>query len=102
MTVLLATLILLTGIIALSSLNPGFFTLNLFGLVLRNVPISLFMLLFLLLGILLAGTAIGSKYVRLKKKYYALLRQTEGRVEAGGPDDHPGNRREDPVSESRE
>lgn len=72
MIVLLFTLILLLAIIALGQLNPGAITINLFGLVIRNVPISVFMLIFIILGILLTAGALGTKYYRIKKKYNAL------------------------------
>ena len=55
MIVLLFTLVLLLAIIALGQLNPGAITINLFGLIIRNVPISVFMLIFIILGILLTA-----------------------------------------------
>ena len=73
MIVLIFALVLLLLVITLDFLNPGSFSLNFFGLPIRNIPISFFMLLFILLGILLATSAVYLKYTRLKKRYVSLL-----------------------------
>ena len=73
MLVLFFTLILLIFIIVLSQLNPGVITINLFGLIIRNIPISFFMLLFIVIGILWTLSVFGIKYFRLRKQHRELI-----------------------------
>jgi len=73
MLVLFFTLILLIMMIVLSQLNPGVITVNLFGLLIKNIPISFFMLLFILIGILWTISIFGIKYFRLKKQHKDLI-----------------------------
>lgn len=73
MLVLFFTLILLIFIIVLSQLNPGVITINLFGLIIRNIPISFFMLLFIVIGILWTLSVFGIKYFRLRKQHKELI-----------------------------
>jgi uncharacterized integral membrane protein len=73
MLVLFFTLILLIFIIVLSQLNPGVITINLFGLLIKNIPISFFMLLFIIIGILWSISIFGIKYFRLRKQYKDLI-----------------------------
>ena len=103
MIVLLFTLVLLLAIIALGQLNPGAITINLFGLIIRNVPISVFMLIFIILGILLTVGALGTKYYRIKKKYNTLaaaIGKPQEKEEEHGYSQ--GNRGEDSIQESGE
>lgn len=73
MLVLFFTLILLIFIIVLSQLNPGVITINLFGLIIKNIPISFFMLLFIVIGILWTLSVFGIKYFRLRKQHKELI-----------------------------
>ncbi len=73
MLVLFFTLILLIMMIVLSQLNPGVITVNLFGLLIKNIPISFFMLLFIIIGILWTISIFGIKYFRLKKQHKDLI-----------------------------
>lgn len=73
MLVLFFTLILLIMMIVLSQLNPGVITINLFGLLIRNIPISFFMLLFIIIGILWSLSIFGIKYFRLRKQHKDLI-----------------------------
>jgi uncharacterized integral membrane protein len=73
MLVLFFTLILLIFIIVLSQLNPGVITINIFGLLIKNIPISFFMLLFIIIGILWSISIFGIKYFRLRKQYKDLI-----------------------------
>lgn len=73
MLVLFFTLILLIMMIVLSQLNPGVITINLFGLLIRNIPISFFMLLFIIIGILWSLSIFGIKYFRLRKQHKELI-----------------------------
>lgn len=77
MLVLLFTLLVLLMIIALEQLNPGTISVNFFGLKITNIPISLFMLLFIIVGILIAVSGIYLKYSNLKKQYLKLLEEQE-------------------------
>lgn len=73
MIVLLFTLILLLFLIIFSQMNPGVITINLFGVVIKNIPMSIFILLFIIIGILLTSGVFGIKYLRLKKQYKDLI-----------------------------
>jgi len=73
MIVLLFTLILLIFLIIFSQMNPGVITINLFGVVIKNIPMSIFILLFIIIGILLTSGVFGIKYLRLKKQYKDLI-----------------------------
>lgn len=77
MLVLFFTLILLILVIILSQLNPGVITVNFFGLTIKDIPISFFMLLFIILGIIWATAIFGIKYFRLKKVHNELLNKTK-------------------------
>lgn len=73
MLVLFFTLILLIIMIVLSQLNPGVITINLFGLLIRNIPISFFMLIFIIIGILWSISIFGIKYFRLRRQHKDLV-----------------------------
>ena len=73
MLVLFFTLILLIMMIVLSQLNPGVITINLFGLLVKNIPISFFMLIFIIIGILWTSSIFGIKYFRLKRQHRDLI-----------------------------
>ncbi len=73
MIVLFFTLILLIFVIVLSQMNPGLITINLLGLVIKDIPISLFMLMFILFGVLWTISIFGLKYYRLKKQHDDLV-----------------------------
>ena len=73
MLVLIFTLILLIFMILLNQLNPGLLTINLLGLVIKNIPLSFFMLIFIVIGILWTSGIFGIKYFRLKKRYAELV-----------------------------
>lgn len=92
MIVLIFSLVLLLLVISLDFLNPGTFSMNFFGLPIRNIPISFFMLFFIVLGILLATAAFYLKYTRLKKRYASLLESirqasTPSSVQEGHPEE---------------
>lgn len=59
------TLTVLIFIIVMGQLNPGAITINLLGLTIRNIPMSLLMLLFIFVGVLLSGGFWGIRYRRL-------------------------------------
>lgn len=59
------TLLILIFIIIMGQLNPGAITINLMGLTIRNIPLSLLMLLFLLIGVFLSAGFWGIRYRRL-------------------------------------
>lgn len=73
MLVLFFTLILLILMIVLSQLNPGVITINLFGLIVKNIPISFFMFIFIIIGILWTISIFGIKYYRLKRQHKDLV-----------------------------
>ncbi|KAF0091254.1 MAG: hypothetical protein FD141_1043 [Fusobacteria bacterium] len=73
MLVLFFTLILLIMMIVLSQLNPGVITVNFFGLLVKNIPISLFMLLFIIIGIIWTISIFGIKYFNLRKQHKELI-----------------------------
>lgn len=73
MLVLFFTLILLIMLIGLSQLNPGVITVNFFGLIIKNIPISFFMLLFIIIGIIWTISIFGIKYFRLRKQHKDLI-----------------------------
>lgn len=73
MLVLFFTLILLLILVVLSQLNPGVITINFFGLLIRNIPISFFMLLFIIIGILWSISIFGIKYFRLRRQHKELI-----------------------------
>ena len=73
MLVLFFTLLLLILMIVINQLNPGVMTINLFGIIIKNIPISFFMLIFIVIGILWTTSIFGIKYFRLRKQYRNLI-----------------------------
>ncbi|MDD2371743.1 MAG: hypothetical protein PHQ32_07085 [Firmicutes bacterium] len=73
MIVLFFTLIILIFLIVLSQMNPGVITINFLGLVIKNIPISFFMLMFIIIGILWTTSVFAIKYYRLKKQHKDLV-----------------------------
>ncbi len=75
MIILLFTLILLIFLIVLTQMNPGVITVNLLGLVIKNIPMSFLMLLFIGLGIIWGSSLFGIKYLKIKKQNKDLMKR---------------------------
>ena len=64
-------------VITLGELTPFLINLNLYGLVIKNVPLSIFMTLFIVSGCLLGVFTMLGKYYYLKKQYLKLKEQIQ-------------------------
>ena len=77
MAIVILVFIILVLVISLGELNPILINLNLYGLVIKNVPFSIIMAIFLAIGCFLGVVTMLAKYNLLKKQYYSLLGRYE-------------------------
>lgn len=73
MAIVILVFIILVLVISLGELNPILINLNLYGLVIKNVPFSIIMAIFLAIGCVLGVMTMLAKYNLLKKQYNSLL-----------------------------
>lgn len=72
MGILILVFIIIVLVIILGELNPLLINLNLYGLVIKNIPLSVFIILFIVLGCLLGVLTMLGKYCYIKKQYLKL------------------------------
>ena len=77
MAIVILVFIILVLVISLGELNPILINLNLYGLVIKNVPFSIIMAIFLAIGCVLGVMTMLAKYNLLKKQYNSLLDRYE-------------------------
>lgn len=83
MIVLILSLVLLIGGLILGQLNPQTLDFNFFGMIIKGVPMSLFMLVFVLIGVLLTALGFGMRHgyllykVRMERKQMESLYENE-------------------------
>lgn len=77
MITLILSVALVLGLIALSALNPQTIDLNFFGILFKGMPISIFMLIFILIGVCLGLIALGSSFIKLKSRFIEERKQVE-------------------------
>lgn len=72
MGVLILALVIVIIVITLGELNPMLINLNLYGLVIKNVPFSIIITIFLVIGCFLGVATMLAKYNYMKKQYKDL------------------------------
>ena len=77
MAIVILVFIILVLVISLGELNPILINLNLYGLVIKNVPFSIIMAIFLAIDCVLGVMTMLAKYNLLKKQYNSLLDRYE-------------------------
>ncbi|MCI0503012.1 MAG: hypothetical protein L0Y48_05500 [Fusobacteria bacterium] len=77
MAIVILVLIILVLVISLGELNQILINLNLYGLVIKNVPFSIIMAIFLAIGCVLGVMTMLAKYNLLKKQFNSLLDRYE-------------------------